>query len=227
MPYRTVTSGLIVDKTIATADIADDAVTAAKIAACTIEDANIKRGTITGAALHDDAVSLAKLGPGSPGCYIGFDGEGNPAELSGGGGGGDGCFECVCGTCCIKSPYGCFGATLIAPAWAGGSAEGSIATDGSGNLCYYSGGAWHQANAEDGGGCYECVCGTTCVASPFGCLDCVCACSCVVSDVGCFCDQLIAPSWAGDGAEGAIATDSSGNLCYYSGGAWHQVCVVS
>ncbi len=30
MPYRTVTSGLIVDKTIATADLADDAVTAAK-----------------------------------------------------------------------------------------------------------------------------------------------------------------------------------------------------
>ena len=73
MPYRTVTSGLIVDKTIATADLADDAVTgakiadktiatadladdavtAAKIAACTIEDANIARGTITGAALTD------------------------------------------------------------------------------------------------------------------------------------------------------------------------------
>ena len=51
MPYRTVTSGLIVDKTIVTADIADDAVTGAKIAACVIEDANIKRGTITGAAL--------------------------------------------------------------------------------------------------------------------------------------------------------------------------------
>lgn len=56
MPYRTVNSGLIVDKTIVTADLADDAVTAAKIAACVIEDANIKRGTITGAALTNPLV---------------------------------------------------------------------------------------------------------------------------------------------------------------------------
>lgn len=56
MPYRTVTSGLIVDKTIVTADLADDAVTGAKIAACAIADEHIARGTITGAALTTSVV---------------------------------------------------------------------------------------------------------------------------------------------------------------------------
>lgn len=164
MPYRTVTSGLIVDKTIATADLADDTVTGAKIAACTIEDANIARGTITGAALtepfkHPGAVCAPHL---HSVCFEGCCGHFYSLWVGCGGAyisgysyfGGlsakciDACVVCtnrlkaVC-SAKLRNLKTCCSAVL--PGYSSLEREGSIYI-GNCALCYYSCGAWRKVS---------------------------------------------------------------------------------
>ena len=77
MPLSRVTSTGIQDGTIATADLADNAVNSAKIGADVIVAEDIANNAITTAQITDDAVTLAKLGTDvslGAGYYIGKDG---------------------------------------------------------------------------------------------------------------------------------------------------------
>ena len=77
MPLSRITSGSIEDGTIATADLADNAVNSAKIGADVIVAEDIANNAITTAQITDDAVTLAKLGTDvslGAGYYIGKDG---------------------------------------------------------------------------------------------------------------------------------------------------------
>ena len=65
MALSKVSTDGIKDATIATADLADDAVTGAKIAGQTITGANILDGAISAAELGSDAVTTAKLADGA------------------------------------------------------------------------------------------------------------------------------------------------------------------
>ena len=77
MPLSRVTSTGIQDGTIATADLADNAVNSAKIGADVIVAEDIANNAVTTAQITDDAVTLAKLGTDvslGAGYYIGKDG---------------------------------------------------------------------------------------------------------------------------------------------------------
>ena len=77
MPLSRVTSGSIEDGTIATDDIAANAITTAKIGADVIVADDVADNAITTAQIQNDAVTLAKLGTDvslGAGYYIGKDG---------------------------------------------------------------------------------------------------------------------------------------------------------
>ena len=77
MPLSRITSGSIEDGTIATADLADNAVNSAKISADVIVAEDIANNAITTAEITNQAVTLAKLGTDvslGAGYYIGKDG---------------------------------------------------------------------------------------------------------------------------------------------------------
>jgi hypothetical protein len=71
MALTEITSKGIKDATVATSDIANDAVTGDKIA----------DGTITTALIADDAISLAKLAQGTDGQVLTYDASGNPVAV--------------------------------------------------------------------------------------------------------------------------------------------------
>ena len=77
MPLSRITSGSIEDGTIATADLADNAVNSAKISADVIVAEDIAANAITTAEITNQAVTAAKLGTDvslGAGYYIGKDG---------------------------------------------------------------------------------------------------------------------------------------------------------
>ena len=77
MPLSRITSTGIEDGTIATADLADNAVNSAKIGADVIVAEDIANNAITTAQIANDSVTLAKLGTDvslGAGYYIGKDG---------------------------------------------------------------------------------------------------------------------------------------------------------
>ena len=77
MPLSRITSGSIEDGTIATADLADNAVNSAKISADVIVAEDIAANAITTAEITNQAVTAAKLGTDvslGAGNYIGKDG---------------------------------------------------------------------------------------------------------------------------------------------------------
>ena len=80
MPLSRVTSTVIPDGTITTADLADNAVNSAKIGADVIVADDVANNAITTAQIADDAVTVAKLDSGvslGAGYYIGKDGSVN------------------------------------------------------------------------------------------------------------------------------------------------------
>ena len=77
MPLSRVTSQSIQDQTIATADLADNAVNSAKIGADVITDADLANNSVTVNEIANQAVTTAKLGTDvslGAGYYIGKDG---------------------------------------------------------------------------------------------------------------------------------------------------------
>lgn len=72
---------------VTAAKIATDTITANEIAPNAIGSSELADNSVDTNAIIDDAVTLAKLASGTAGKYIGFDGSGNPAELSGASGG--------------------------------------------------------------------------------------------------------------------------------------------
>ena len=77
MPLSRITSGSIEDGTIATADLADNAVNSAKISADVIVAEDLANNAITTAEITDGAVTAAKLNAAvslGAGYYIGKDG---------------------------------------------------------------------------------------------------------------------------------------------------------
>ena len=77
MPLSRVTSQSIQDQTIATADLADNAVNSAKIGADVITDADLANNSVTVNEIANQAVTAAKLGTDvslGAGYYIGKDG---------------------------------------------------------------------------------------------------------------------------------------------------------
>ena len=77
MPLSRITSGSIEDGTIATADLADNAVNSAKIGADVIVAEDLANNAITTAEISNQAVTAAKLGTDvslGAGYYIGKDG---------------------------------------------------------------------------------------------------------------------------------------------------------
>ena len=77
MPLSRVTSQSIQDQTIATADLADNAVNSAKIGADVITDADLANNSVTVNEIANQAVTVAKLGTDvslGAGYYIGKDG---------------------------------------------------------------------------------------------------------------------------------------------------------
>lgn len=83
-----VTEPKIAADAVTESKILDSAVTAPKINNGAVTEPKIGTGAVSTAKIQNDAVTLDKLAGGTPGNYIGFDGAGNPAELSGGSGGG-------------------------------------------------------------------------------------------------------------------------------------------
>ena len=80
MPLSRITSGSIEDGTIATADLADNAVNSAKIGADVIVAEDLANNAITAAEITDGAVTAAKLDSGislGAGYYIANDGSVN------------------------------------------------------------------------------------------------------------------------------------------------------
>ena len=80
MPLSRITSGSIEDGTIATADLADNAVNSAKIGADVIVAEDVANNAITTAQIADDAVTAAKIADAvelGAGYYIGKDGSVN------------------------------------------------------------------------------------------------------------------------------------------------------
>ena len=80
MPLSRITSGSIEDGTIATADLADNAVNSAKIGADVIVAEDLANNAITTAQIADDAVTAAKIDDSvelGAGYYIGKDGSVN------------------------------------------------------------------------------------------------------------------------------------------------------
>ena len=77
MPLSRITSGSIEDGTIATADLADNAVNSAKIGADVIVADDVANNAITTAQIADDAVTAAKIADAvalGAGYYIAKDG---------------------------------------------------------------------------------------------------------------------------------------------------------
>lgn len=117
-PAAWVTSALLVDGTVATADIADDAVTAAKIAAGAVGSSEIADGSVGSAELADDSVTAAKIATGAVGASEIADGSVGTAELAD---------SAVTSAKIAPS-------TIVAADCAGNQASGVATYDGSANL---------------------------------------------------------------------------------------------
>lgn len=82
-------SAAVADGAIITSKIAALAVTTGKLSDLSVTTTKLASQAVTNNKIGDSQVSLSKLAPGTPDAYIGFDGSGNPAELTAPPGAGD------------------------------------------------------------------------------------------------------------------------------------------
>tara|TARA_R110001599_G_scaffold8028_1_gene38616 strand:+ start:1646 stop:3655 length:2010 start_codon:yes stop_codon:yes gene_type:complete len=79
---KTINASQLVDASIATGKIADDAVTNAKLAANAVDTSQIITDAVTTGKIADNAITLAKMAGGTDGNIISFDASGNPVAVA-------------------------------------------------------------------------------------------------------------------------------------------------